>query len=109
MSGKETTDSVPCACAVVRTPSNPAWDSKGATVYYMRVVIIFFDNEGHLKQCDVKMYITINNPTWDGTGTLGAVLRCTTQPRGGSHTQIKERFLVHAPLNYIWKHNHWTT
>ena len=41
MSGEETTDPVPCASAVVRTPSDAVWDSKGATMYYKRVVINF--------------------------------------------------------------------
>ena len=43
MLGEETTDPVPCGSAVVRTPSDVAWDSKGATVYYRRAVINFSD------------------------------------------------------------------
>ena len=62
MSGEETTDPVLCGSAVVRTPSDAAWDSKGATVYYKRAVINFCDSEGHLKPCDVKMPIAINSP-----------------------------------------------
>ena len=65
MSGEETTDPVPCGSAVVRTPSDAAWDSKGATVYYTRAVINFCDSEGHLKPRDVNMPIVINNPAWD--------------------------------------------
>ena len=41
MSGEETTDPVPCGSAVVRTPSDAAWDWKGATVYYRRAIINF--------------------------------------------------------------------
>ena len=98
MSGEETTDPVPCCSAVVRTPSDAAWDSKGATVYYRRAVINFCDIEGHLKPRDVKMPIAVNSSAWDGAGTLGAVVRCTTQPRGGGQAQINERFLVQAPF-----------
>ena len=57
MSGEETTDPVPCASAVVRTPSDAAWDSEGATGYYRRATIKFRDIEGHLKPFDVKMPI----------------------------------------------------
>ena len=59
MSGEETTDLVPCGSTVVRTPSDAAWDSKGATVYYRRAVINFCDGEGHLKPRDVKMPIDL--------------------------------------------------
>ena len=76
--------------AVVRTPSDAAWDLKGATVWYKRAVINFCDREGHLKLRNVKMPIAINNPTCDGNGTHRAVVQCTTQPRGGGKTQIKE-------------------
>ena len=62
MSGEETTDPVPCSNAVVRTPSDAAWDSKGATMYHMRAVINFCDSEGHLKPRDVKIPIAINSP-----------------------------------------------
>ena len=55
------------------------------------------------------MPIAVNSPAWDGTGTLGALVRCTSQPRGGGKTQIKERFLVQAPLNYTWNHSRWTS
>ena len=109
MSGEETTDPVPCGSGVVRTPSDAAWDSKGATVYYRRAVIKLCDSEGHLKPRDVKMPIAVNSLAWDGTGTLGAVVRCTTEPRGGGKTQVKERFLVQAPLNYTWNHSRWTS
>ena len=97
MSGEETTDPVPCGSAVVPTPSDAAWDSKGATVYYKRAVTNFCDSEGHLKPRDVKMPIAVNSSAWDGTGALAAVVRCTTQPRGGGKTKIKEQFLVQAP------------
>ena len=60
MSGEETTDPVPCGSAVVRTPLDAAWDSKGATVYYRRAVINFCDSDGHLKPRDVKMPISVN-------------------------------------------------
>ena len=46
--------------------------------------------------------------TRDGAGTLGAVVRCTTQPRGGK-MQIKERHLVQTPLNYTWNHSRRTS
>ena len=36
-------------------------------------------------------------------------MRCTTQPRGGGKAQIKERFLVQAPLNYTWNHGRCTS
>ena len=62
MSGEETTDPVPFAHAVVRTPSDAAWDLKGATVYYRRALIKFCDSEGHLKPCDVKMPIAMTVP-----------------------------------------------
>ena len=62
----------------------------GATVYYNRVVINFCNSEGHLKPRDVKMPIAVNNSAWDRSGTLGAVVRCTTEPRGGGKTPIKE-------------------
>ena len=87
MSGEETTDPV-------RTPSDAAWDSKGATVYYRRAVISFCHSEGHVKPRNMKMPIATNSLAWDGTGKLGAVVRCTFQPRGGGKTQIKERMLV---------------
>ena len=109
MSGQETTDPVPCGSALVRTPFDAAWDSKGATVYYKRAVVNFRGSEGHLKPRDVKMPIAVNSCALDGTGTLGAVVRCTTQPCGGGKTHIKEQFLVQAPLNYTWNHNHWTS
>ena len=109
MSGEETTDPVPCGSAVVWTPSDAAWDSKAANVYYRRAVINFCDSEGHLKPRDVKMPFAVNSSAWDGTGTLGAVVRCTTQPRGGGKTQIKERFLVQAPLTHTWNHSRWTS
>ena len=38
MSGEETMDPVRCGSAVVRTPSDAAWDSKGATMYYWRAI-----------------------------------------------------------------------
>ena len=78
-------------------------------MYYRRAVINFCDSEGHLKPRDVKMPIAVNNLAWDGTGTFGAVVRCTTQPHGGGKTKIKERFLVQAPLNYKWNHSRWTS
>ena len=83
MSGEETTDPLPCGSAVVRTPLNAAWDLKVATVYYKRTVINFSDSEGHLKPRVVKMPIALNSSAWDGIGMLGAVVHCTTQPRGG--------------------------
>ena len=107
MSGEETTDPVPCGSAVVRTPSDAAWDSKGATVSYVRAFINFSDSEGHLKPRDVEMPIAINTPAEDGTSTVGAVVRCTTRPRGGGKTQINEGLLMQAPLNYTWNHNRW--
>ena len=62
MSGEETTDPLPCGSAVARTPSDAAWDSKGATVYYRTGVIhSFCDREGHLKLRDVKMRIAVNS------------------------------------------------
>ena len=64
---------------------------------------------GHLKPRDVKMPIAVDSSASDGTSTLGAVVRCTTEPRGGGKTQIKERLLVQAPLNYTWNHSRWTT
>ena len=109
MSGERTTDSVPCASAVVRTPLDAAWDLKGTIMCYKKALINLCDSEGYLKRCDVKMPIAINSPTWDGTVTLGAVVRCATQPRGGGETQIKERSLMHAPLKYTWNHNRWTS
>ena len=60
----------PCGSAVIRTPSDAAWNSKGATVYYRSAVRNFRDNEGHLKPRDVKMPIAVNSSAWDGTGTL---------------------------------------
>ena len=73
-----------CHCrAVGGTPLNAAWDPKGSTVYYKRAVITFCDREGHPKPCYVNMHIAINSRAWDGTKTLGAVVRCPTQPRGG--------------------------
>ena len=93
MSGEETTDPVTCGSPVVRTPSDAAWESKGATVYYKRAVINVYNSEGHLKSRDVKMPMAVNTSTWDGTGTLGAVVRCTIEPRGAGKTQIKERCL----------------
>ena len=78
-------------------------------MYYKRAVITFYDGEGHLKLCDVKMPITINSAAWDGTGTLGAVVQCTTQPRGGAKAQIQERFLVQAPLYYKRNHSRCTS
>ena len=59
MSGEDTTDPVPCGIAVVRTPSDAAWDSKGAIVYYRRAVINFCDSEGHLKLRDERMPIAV--------------------------------------------------
>ena len=109
MSGEETTNPVPCGNAVVRTPSNAAWGSKRANAYYKRAVINFCDSEGHLKPRDVKMPIAVNSSAWDGTSALGAAVRCTTEPRGGGKTQIKERFLVQAPLNYTWNHSRRTS
>ena len=100
---------VPCGSTVVRTPSDAAWDSKGATVYHKRAVVNFCDSEGHLTPRDVKMPIAVNSSACDGSGTLGAVVWCTTQPRGGAKTQIKERCLVQAPLNYTWNHSRWTS
>ena len=55
-----------------------------------RAIINFCDNEGHLKAHDVQMLIAINNPTWEGTGMLGVVVRCTTQPCERGKTRIKE-------------------
>ena len=81
MSGKETMKPVPCGSAVVQTPSDVAWDSKGATVYYRPTIVNFCDSEGHLKPRDVNMPIAVHSSSWDGSGTLGAVVRCTTQPR----------------------------
>ena len=78
VSGKETTDPVPCASTVVQTPSDAAWHSKRATVCNRRAVMKSCDNEGHLKPCDVKMPIAINNLAWHGAGTLGAVVQCTS-------------------------------
>ena len=109
MSGHETTDPVLPGSALVRTPSDTAWDSREATVYYRRAVINFCDSEGHVKPRDVKMPIAVNKSAWDGTGTLGAVVRSTSQPRGGGKTQVKERFLVQAPLSYTWNHSRWTS
>ena len=63
------------------------------------------NTEGHLKLRDVKMPIAVNSPASDRTGTLGAAVRCTTQPRGGGKTRINERFLVLAPLNRTWNHS----
>ena len=48
---------MPCGSVVVRTPSDAAWDSNGATVYFRRAVINFCDSEGHLKPRDGKMPI----------------------------------------------------
>ena len=76
MSGEDTTDLVLCANAAVRTPSDAAQESKGATVYYRIAVINFYDN-GHLKPREVNE-MAINNPAYEGTGTLGFVVRCTT-------------------------------
>ena len=43
MSSQDTTDPVPCGSAVVQTPSDTAWGSKRATVYYYwRAVINFY-------------------------------------------------------------------
>ena len=109
MSGEETTDPVPCGSAVVRTPSDAVSESKGATVYYKSAVLTFCDSEGHLKPRDVKLPIDVNSSAWHGTATLEAVVRCTTQPRRGGKMQIKERFLVQAPLNYIWNLSSWTS
>ena len=95
--------------AMVRTLSDAAWDSKGATMYYRRAVINFFNMVPHLKPRDVKMPIAVNSSACDGTSTLGAVVRCTTQPRGGGKTQIKKRFLVQALLNFTWNHSRWTS
>ena len=60
MLGEETTDPVPCAIAVVGTPLDAAWDSKGATMYYRATIIMFCDSEGQLRPCNVKMPIAIN-------------------------------------------------
>ena len=69
----------------------------------------FATTRGISPRVNVKIPIAINNPSWDGIGTLGAVVRCTTHPRGGGKTHIKERFLVQAPLNYTWNHIRWTS
>ena len=52
----------PGASALVRTPSEAAWGSKGATVYYKRAVINFCSSEGCVKLRDVKMPIAVNSP-----------------------------------------------
>ena len=83
MSGEETTDPVPCGSAVVRSPSDAAWDSKGATVYYRRAVINLCDSEGDLQPREMKMPIAINSPAGDGMGALGAVVRYKIQPGRG--------------------------
>ena len=78
-------------------------------MYYGRVFTNLCDGEGHLKPRDVKVPIAVNSSAWDRSGTLGAVVRCTTKPRGGGKTHIKERFLVQAPLNCTWNHGRWTS
>ena len=67
MSGEETTDPVPCGSALVRTPSDAAWDSKGATLYYGRAVTKFRDSEVHLISRDMKMPIAVKSRAWDRT------------------------------------------
>ena len=78
---------------------------EGATVYDTRAVTNVCHSEGHLKPCDVKMPIAMSNSSWDGAGALGAVVRCTTQPRGGGKMHIKEQFRVQAPLKYTWHYS----
>ena len=85
MLGEETMDPVSCASAVIRTPSDAAWDSKGATMYYMRAIINLCDSEGYLKPCDVKMPIAINSPALDGTGTLVAVRNSASRRGQGTY------------------------
>ena len=94
MSGEETTDLVPCGSALVRTSLDAVWGSKGLTLHYRRAVTNFYDSEGHPKPRDMKMPIAFNSPGWNEIGTLAAVVRCTTHPRKGGKTQIKERFFV---------------
>ena len=90
MSGQETTDPVPCGSAVVRTPSDAAWHSKGGTAYCRRAVINFCDRHGHLKPRDLKMPIAIKSLALNGTGRLGAAVWCTTPPHSGGKMHIKE-------------------
>ena len=76
MSGEETSDPVPCGSVVGRTPSDAAWDSKGATVYYKGAVINFCDGEGHFKPCGVKMPIAVNISACDRASTASVAPLC---------------------------------
>ena len=106
MSGEETTDPVPCASAVVRTPSDATWDSNGASVYCKRAVVNFSNSQGNLKPCNVKMPIADQQPCLERNRyarSIGAVHNLASR-RG----KIMERFVAHAPLNCTWNHGHWT-
>ena len=74
---------MPCGNAVVRAPSDATWDSKGVAMYHRTAVINLCDGESDLRPRDVKMPIAVNSPSWDGTSTLGAVVRRTTPVRRG--------------------------